>query len=505
MRIQTRLFLGTGLLVLALVAAQWWLQRRQLEAVGEGLGAVAEAVGRDLLATGPRMAIPGNGTEPGQEKIVWVDSGDESGEIRMERILEHDVRVQVVPEDGGDGTGTGPPVADRTTRISPDHPAGPGESEIRLEAHRIELEPDSGVEIVDQLLDAEGDRRFVFKVAAEGVGAHRVLIIGSDQGVLRRIPIPVEPAVRSLEATLRQGAVVSVVLLAFGLVGAALLSNRVARPLRGLADGAEAVGRGELGIQVPVTDGGEIGELQRSFNAMSVRLAELETERDRWRQREHLAQLGDVSRGLAHTLRNPLNTLGLAVDELAAGGAGGDDLVATARAQIRRIDRWLRSFLALGAEDAAEPATEDLADLARAAVLEAVQQGRDVRLVEGGEPVPVRAVASALRAALANLLDNAIEASPPDEPVELEVERRGRSGIVTVRDRGPGLPEEVRRRLFEPHVTTRVGGSGMGLFLARQLVVGMHGGELDVADREGGGTIAVVQLPIAHAEDGDDA
>jgi signal transduction histidine kinase len=302
---------------------------------------------------------------------------------------------------------------------------------------------------------------------------------------------------------MQRGAAVGGALLVFGLVGAGVLANRVTRPLRGLADGAEAVGRGEFGFQVPITATGEVGELQRSFNTMSARLAELETERDRWREREHLAQLGDLSRGLAHTVRNPLNTLGLAVEELATGAQNRDDLVVTARSQIRRIDQWLRSFLALGAEDAAEPTAEDFGDLARAVVFEAVQQGRPVEIHHADHDVPVRVVATAVRAALANLLENASDVTPDGTPVVVEVRREDDLGVVSIRDRGPGLPEDVRQRLFEPHVTTKVGGSGMGLFLARQLLVGMHGGILEVDDHPDGGTIALVKLPISNRDEAD--
>ncbi len=70
------------------------------------------------------------------------------------------------------------------------------------------------------------------------------------------------------------------------------------------------------------------------------------------------------------------------------------------------------------------------------------------------------------------------------------------SATVMVVDRGPGLPAEVRERLFSPHLTTKVGGAGMGLFLARQLVVGMHAGSLEVADRDGGGTAITLLLPL---------
>jgi len=500
MRIQTRLFLGTALLVLALMATQWWLHLRQLRAMEAELGAVAASVGKDMLQFGPATMLPALDKEA--HGMVWVDgttgdAAEDRGEVRR------DVHVVVIPEDS-DATITRH-ITDRIVRDPNGGETTPETTEIRHEtqtsvvADRIELKMNS--DGVEAGCDAGGDgeRRFVLQVVADDEKLGRSLVIKGDGGQLQRIPIPVEPAVETFRSTMQHGAAVGGVLLVVGLVGAGVLANRVTRPLRGLAEGAEAVGRGELGVQVPVTAAGEVRELQLSFNSMSARLAELEAQRDRWREREHLAQLGDLSRGLAHTLRNPLNTLGLAVEELATGAENGEDLVLTARSQIRRIDQWLRSFLALGAEDAAEPAREDLGDLTRAVVFEAVQQGRKVEVRSAAEEVPVTVVATAVRSALANLLDNAADVTPAGEAVEVEVRRDGDLGVVAIRDRGPGLPSDVRERLFEPHVTTKVGGSGMGLFLARQLVVGMHGGVLEVEDLEGGGTIAVVKLPI---EDG---
>jgi signal transduction histidine kinase len=499
MRIQTRLFLGTALLVLTLTAAQWWLHLRQLRAVESELGAVAASVGKDILQFGPEALIP----ELNQEThgMVWVDGEDvEQVEgARVERIVRHDVHVAVIPE-GRDSELTGH-VTRHVIQTSPDGSAEVGPADVRVRAGRNAAETDESLEAADESMAGPEVNRFVLQVVTDDEESGRTLIIKSDGGGLQKIPIPVEPAVQTFRSTMHRGAAVSGVLLVVGLIGAGVLANRVTRPLRGLAEGAEAVGRGEFGVQIPVTAAGEVGELQRSFNTMSARLAELEGERDRWREREHLAQLGDLSRGLAHTVRNPLNTLGLAVEELAAGDAGRNDLVITARSQIRRIDQWLRSFLALGAEDAAEPATEDLADIARAVVLEAVQQGRPVEIEDPEAPVPVVVVATAVRAALANLLENASDVTPDAESVTVEIGSAGDHGFVRITDRGPGLPEDVRRRLYQPHVTTKVGGSGMGLFLARQLVVGMHGGQLEVEDHPDGGTIAVVKLSLVVADE----
>jgi signal transduction histidine kinase len=101
----------------------------------------------------------------------------------------------------------------------------------------------------------------------------------------------------------------------------------------------------------------------------------------------------------------------------------------------------------------------------------------------------------ALRSALANLIENAAEASPADAAVDVGVDADGEEVVVVIRDHGPGLPEDVRRRLFSPHVTTKPEGSGMGIYLSRQLIESIHGGKLEIGDDPGGGTVATVRIP----------
>ena len=131
---------------------------------------------------------------------------------------------------------------------------------------------------------------------------------------------------------------------------------------------------------------------------------------------------------------------------------------------------------------------------------ESVQQGAEVRVEGGNDDLRVRVVPGAVHAALANLIENATEVSPEGEPVEVKVAVENGDAVVSIVDGGPGLPDAVRERLFSPHVTTKVGGSGMGLFLARQLVVGMHGGSLEIVDGTDGGTVATMRLPLLGEE-----
>jgi signal transduction histidine kinase len=515
MRIQTRLFLGTAALVLTLMAVQWWIYTRQLRSIEDEVTRVATTVGTHVLSA--ERAFFGN-MHFADASEVWVDvhdtiDGEKVAEIAEEVVGEADVRVVMVPEaavpDSEEDEGK------KVIRREYVRPIAEGEArkvEWVVETREFKRSEEEGVtqKVIHEKsiqMAPENIRKLIVQVEGGDERHDRFLVVSEDDHAVHRIPIPVSPAVRRVQETMREGAAMGGVLLMLGLVASAVMSRRLTRPLRSLADGAEALGRGNLGIQLPVSATGEVGDLQRAFNTMSARLAELEGEREMWQEREQLAQLGDLSRGLAHTLRNPLHTLGLAVEELASGNQENVDLVATSRAQIRRIDRWLRSFLALGAEEVAEPEETELGALVREVALESVQQGSEVRVIGGDEEVLVSVVPGAVRAALANLIENATEVSPEGDAVEVTIVVDGTEAVVSVADGGPGLPDEVRERLFSPHITTKVGGSGMGLFLARQLVVGMHGGMLEVVDGEMGGTVATVRLPLddASSEPGEPA
>lgn len=491
MTIRTRLFLGVGALVLALVGVQVWLQARQLRAIERGLGEVATTVGSALLTgrAGPVLWHVGEVRKaaPGAVGFEW----------RMEEKQQEDKQQGDAAKSRGSHRIVVPPLP---SSALPELPSDAG----KAVTERLRLKELEGQqrETAREMARVQRDLRRQLrekKVQVEVVreARNRFLVVRGVPGGDEHIELPVSPTVGMVRRNMRQGLLASALLLLVGLVGAAVLAHRVTRPLRALSGGVEALGHGQLGAQVPVTGSGEVAEVQRAFNLMSSRLSRLESEKQRWREREQLAQLGQLAHGLAHTLRNPLNTLGLAVEEL-SGGEDGERgrLATTARAQIHRIDRWLRSFLALGAGEAAAPEVCDATGIVQEVVLEAIQAGARVSLSVPSEHVPVCVVPQALRAAVANLVENATQATDDGSAVEVETVSRENEAVITVSDRGPGLPEEVRSRLFSPHVTTKVEGSGMGLFLARQLVVGLHGGRLTVRDREGGGTVAEITLPL---------
>jgi signal transduction histidine kinase len=104
-----------------------------------------------------------------------------------------------------------------------------------------------------------------------------------------------------------------------------------------------------------------------------------------------------------------------------------------------------------------------------------------------------------LSRAIHNLILNGCEASPGGSAVQVRLMRAGDRAVVEVLDRGTGLDAGVKDRLFEPYVSTKRRGSGLGLSLVKD-IAGTHGGEVTLDDREGGGACARLTLPLATAE-----
>jgi signal transduction histidine kinase len=153
--------------------------------------------------------------------------------------------------------------------------------------------------------------------------------------------------------------------------------------------------------------------------------------------------------------------------------------------------------LALGDVDAAALCREV------AALHEGMARERGVELAVRGGEVPVRCDPRKAKQVLINLVQNALDASPPGGAVEIEAERVGQGGArVRVLDRGRGVAPALAAAVFSPGVTTKADGSGLGLTIARALAQ-QHGGDVALARRPGGGTVAELVLPGAVRDERD--
>lgn len=219
---------------------------------------------------------------------------------------------------------------------------------------------------------------------------------------------------------------------------------------------------------------------------------------------EQARALTALSAELAHELKNPLASVkGLAT--LIARDAQGKakDRLTVLRGEVDRMQGILdelldfsRPLVPLCMEDV------DLAQLARdvSRLYEATAADNAVELqLSAAAPVQLRCDPRKVRQILINLMQNAIDASPAGSRVELDICARAGLAHLSVADRGAGLDPSVADRLFEPGMTTKEQGSGLGLVIARSLAR-QHGGELSLRPRSGGGAVAELSLPLEPAQ-----
>jgi signal transduction histidine kinase len=247
----------------------------------------------------------------------------------------------------------------------------------------------------------------------------------------------------------------------------------------------------------------EVSDLANTFEAMLVELgaARQETEATLDRQRAFVA---DAS----HELRTPLTSI-LANLELLEVELEGEqrEMAESALRSSKRMRRLVADLLLLARADAGRESTRapvDLTAIAREAADEAGALSSDHPMsLDLPAPVTVTGVADDLHRLAGNLVENALIHTAPGTPVTVSVRRDGDDAVLEVADRGPGVPTDLRERVFERFArgsadTGRAGGSGLGLAIVKA-VADAHGGRVELLDAPGGGSRFVVSLPATDA------
>jgi two-component system OmpR family sensor kinase len=262
-----------------------------------------------------------------------------------------------------------------------------------------------------------------------------------------------------------------------------VFARRLSRPIRNFAAAADRIGREANAPPVPVEGPAELQVAAQALNGMQARIAEY--------VRERTAMVAAI----AHDLRTPLARIAFRIE------AAPDAVREPVHADIREMTAMITTTLeyAKGVSTPAERSDVDLGALLEDLVSTARDMGRPVAFTPPQAPCVVRGDAGALRRLFQNLLDNAFTFGG-----EATVETATAPGavIVHVMDRGPGLPEDMLERVFEPFRRNdpsrnrSTGGVGLGLTIARSLARD-HGGTLVLGQRPGGGLVATVRLPAA--------
>jgi two-component system, NtrC family, sensor kinase len=387
-------------------------------------------------------------------------------------------------------------------------------------------------------------------------------------GWLVFVEVPRREVLAPVLATLYQTLILLCASVLLALLLGGWLARRMVVPIRQLQAAAQRLGEGDLGQRIPVVSKDEIGALAQRFNVMAERVQEaqetleakvadrtrelarsfedLRAAQDRLIQAEKLASLGQLTAGIAHEIKNPLNFVNnfaeLSVelvqeleDALAAAGPSLDpglreevaELASTLRDNLakvvqhgRRADGIVKNMLAHSREGGGERRPVDLNALVEEALnlayhgARAEKPGFNIALEKALDPAvgQVELYPQEFTRVLLNLIGNGFHAAhkkcldgaPDGFQPALSVATRALPDQVEirVRDNGTGIPEAVKARIFEPFFTTKPAGegTGLGLSLSHDIVVKQHGGTIDVATEPGRFTEFVVTLPRVGAQ-----
>ncbi len=305
----------------------------------------------------------------------------------------------------------------------------------------------------------------------------------------------------------------------WGLLGGLLLAASDTLTIRALGITVEINGR-DATLLVGVFFGTSLALLgflaghvvegrRRDRDAAALIRAQVETiaaTRARLAQSEKLAALGQLATAIAHEVRNPLAVIRSAAQGVAETAGPTDQGVRRACGfitdEIDRLSSVVTSLLAFARPPQLQPrdvAVPELLDRAATLAREELD-ARDVRFVRraAGDLPALRADPDLVCQVLLGLLSNGAEAAGAGGEVRLEARAVDGRVELSVADSGPGVPSDLRDRVFDPFFTTRPRGTGLGLAVARQIVEA-HGGQIAVGDGPRGGARFVVRLPAAGA------
>ena len=304
----------------------------------------------------------------------------------------------------------------------------------------------------------------------------------------------------------RRVAAVSAV-FAVGIVLLLLLAHNFTQPIGELSRAAERVAGGRLDAEISTARTDDLGALVTTWNAMIARLREQRELESRLAAAERRASLGHLASGIAHEIRNPLNTIALAVDYLRrrflpAETADRREFEQTAESlkdEIARLNFLITIVLNYGKPIRLNPESIGALELARSVVRELTPEaaGRNVELSVEGEEVEIFADRVLLKSAFLNVVLNAIQMMSSGGRLRVTLASEGETLHVRFDDTGPGIEPNHLPKVFEPYFSTRDAGVGLGLAMTRDIVAD-HGGRITAENLPQGGCRFEISLPIVE-------
>jgi signal transduction histidine kinase len=298
--------------------------------------------------------------------------------------------------------------------------------------------------------------------------------------------------------------------LLLGIGFSLYLARRVAQPILQLAQGPDDITKQSLKDKKLLPECVKISALTDMIQNMKREFIAREEENSRQKSVEITKNL---AAGVAHEIKNPINTVGLTVEYLQTNLSPEDPekryeffkLSDNMKDQLKRINRIVEGFLRLTKPSVYHFEQEDLNALIRDAVTlyepEIVKEGIEIHM-ELGENLPqIRVDRDKLNQVFSNLILNAIEAMPRGGDITIRSIQNGNGSVeVRVGDNGIGIGEDKVNDIFSPYYTTKKQGFGLGLSLTHS-IIHKHRGRITVSSEKGVGTQFTVQLPVDNQDE----
>jgi len=293
------------------------------------------------------------------------------------------------------------------------------------------------------------------------------------------------------------------ILVAF--IAAYFVSQRISRPLRRLAEASERLGKGDLESAIRPEGSGEIGALASELEQMRVSLKKA---REELIQSERLSTIGRLASTIAHDFRQPLTAIYGFLELLTMPNAKEEHKLSYKEAVFKQFNRMLGMI-------------NELLDFARGEIklklqpirlsdfIEEVTQGFERQCEQSGVILEkhiewdgvLTIDVERLQRGLENIIKNAVQILPPGGRVTVNTTKDDEMARISISDTGPGIPQEILATIFEPFVTHgKVGGTGLGLAVARRVVL-QHNGDITVTSQVGYGATFHITLPVEKSED----
>ncbi|MGM0506283.1 MAG: ATP-binding protein [Bacteroidota bacterium] len=295
-----------------------------------------------------------------------------------------------------------------------------------------------------------------------------------------------------------------VIIIGF-IIATLLFASHLTRPLTQIREGLDKISSGDLTTQLPVRNQDEIGILAQTYNRMTLRLKDLQTDLAR---AEREAAWREMARQIAHEVKNPLTPMKLHLQHLQRLISSDPDIRKELKEQTTRVSERVTeqieslNRIASDFSSFAQPIREpqsivDLNQLIRS-ITDLYQSDPDIHLETRLDSLPLHVTGSeeGLRRALINVIKNSMEASPPGSTVQIQTIRDSDDLIVKIEDQGSGIPDELKEQIFQPNFSTKSSGTGLGLAITKKIIEAHHG-DIRFLSGDSGQTICRIRFPAS--------